>query len=146
MKKATLFLCLLVAAAPATAQQVAPAARPPAPDPFAMYLFPPELVMSHQEAIGLTDRQRTAIQEAIKETQGKMMDVQFKMASLVEKISHALGAATVDEAAVLQLVDQVLSSGREMKRAQMSLMIRIKNQLSAEQQSALDKLRKPPPE
>ncbi|MFL5529667.1 MAG: hypothetical protein ACJ791_09890, partial [Gemmatimonadaceae bacterium] len=30
-------------------------------DPLARYLFPPELVMANQQAIGLTDRQRSSL-------------------------------------------------------------------------------------
>ena len=74
--------------APAAADCVpvpAPAARgvppdwtapvpPPAADPLARFLFPPELVMAHQEAIGLTDKQRSAIQAAVKDAQAKVVD------------------------------------------------------------------------
>ena len=82
----------------------------PAADPFAKYLYSPELVMAHQEAIGLTDRQRTAIQDAVKELQSKpIVDTQFKLALAAEKIRIALARATVDEASVLQQVDDMLA-------------------------------------
>jgi hypothetical protein len=43
---------------------------------------------------------------------------------------------------VLEQVDRVLAAEREVKRTQLALMIRIKNTLTEQQQSALDKLRK----
>jgi TonB-dependent SusC/RagA subfamily outer membrane receptor len=117
---------------------------PPQPlaDPFAKYLYSPELVMAHQEAIGLTEKQRSAIQDAVKELQSKpMVDTQFKLALAGEKIRTALARTPVDEASVLQQVDDMLALERDVKRAQLTLLVRIKNQLTAEQRAALDKLK-----
>ena len=113
----------------------------PGDDPFARYLYPPELVMSHQDAIALTDRQRSTIQELVKELQAKVLDVQMKLAANGEKLSRALAAASVDESSVLQQIDQVLAAEREIKRAQVTLLVRIKNQLTPAQQGILDKMR-----
>jgi Spy/CpxP family protein refolding chaperone len=115
---------------------------PPAGDPFARYFFPPELVMSHQQEIGLTDRQRSAIQEAMKDAQGKFIDAQFKMSAEAEKLQRLLQGSSVDEAKVLEQVDRVLTLERDVKHVQVSLMIRIKNQLTAEQQLMLTTRRK----
>ena len=110
-------------------------------DPFSKFLFPPDFVMAHQDAIHLTERQRGAVQDAVIEVQGKATAAQFKLAAVSEKLSTALAALNVDEASVLQLIDQVLAAERDVKRAQISLLIRVKNQLTPEQQAALDKLR-----
>jgi Spy/CpxP family protein refolding chaperone len=156
MKKTVMMVALLASAARLACAQQPPPGQPgpmphyapgpqgeqPGGDPFGRYLYPPELVMAHQEAIGLTDRQRSAIQEAVKEMQNKAVDTQFKLASVSEKLVRSLGGATVDEASVLQFVDQVLAAEREVKRAQISLLVRIKNQLTPEQQATLDRLRR----
>jgi TonB-dependent SusC/RagA subfamily outer membrane receptor len=124
---------------------VSPAScAPPQPtaDPFAKYLYSPELVMAHQEAIALSDHQRTAIQDAVRELQSKpMVDTQFKLALAGEKIRAALARPTVDEASVLQQIDDMLALERDVKRAQITLLVRIKNQLTAEQRAQLDKLK-----
>ncbi len=125
--------------APATCDPAAP--PKPAADPIARYLYAPEVVMAHQEAIGLTDRQRTAIQGIVKDLQSKVVDVQLRLASSSEKLTRLLSATIVDEAAVLQQIDQVLASEREVKRAQLSLLVRVKNQLTPAQQGMLDKAR-----
>ena len=117
------------------------AVRFPAVDPVVRYLYAPEVVMAHQEAIGLTDRQRTAIQGIVKDMQSKVVDVQLRLASSSEKLTRLLSATIVDEGAVLQQIDQVLASEREVKRAQLSLLVRVKNQLTAAQQGMLDKVR-----
>jgi Spy/CpxP family protein refolding chaperone len=114
----------------------------PGGDPLAKILYAPELVMSHQEAIGLTDRQRAAIVDAMKEMQSKaLVETQFKLSAAGEKLQSSLARSSVDEAAVLQQIDEMLTLEREVKRAQMTLLVRIKNQLTAEQRAQLDKLR-----
>jgi hypothetical protein len=111
-------------------------------DPLARHLYPPELLLAHQEAIALSGAQRTAVQQAMMASQTQSLNAQLKLASATEQLAKSLSAATVDEAAALQLVDQVLAAEREVKRAQLVLLVRVKNQLSAEQQAALDKWRK----
>jgi TonB-dependent SusC/RagA subfamily outer membrane receptor len=114
----------------------------PAVDPVATYLYAPEFVMAHQEAIALTDRERTGIQDAVREIQSKqVVDAQLKLASAGEKLTRALARPSVDEASVLQQVDEMLALEREVKRAQMTLLVRIKNLLTPAQQALLDKLR-----
>jgi Spy/CpxP family protein refolding chaperone len=118
----------------------------PAPtDPFARFLYPPELVMGHQQAIGLTDRQRTIISAAMLEAQKSFIDAQFDMSAQVEKLQSLLKGASVDETAVLAQVDRVLAVERGLKHAQLGLMIKIKNTLTEQQQAALDKIRGPVP-
>ena len=115
--------------------------RPPDGDPLASYLFPPELVMANQHAVNLTDRQRSSLQQIMKERQGKFIDLQFKMSSETQKLQRLIRGTTVDEAKVLEQVDRVLTIERDVKHAQLTLMIRIKNQLTEQQQAALNKLR-----
>jgi hypothetical protein len=115
--------------------------KPTTDDPLARFLFPPELVMAHQQEINLTDRQRSAIQEAMKEAQGKFIDMQFQMTGEVEKLQRIVQGTTVDEPKMLDQLDHVLGVEKEIKHAQLTLMIRIKNQLTEQQQAALAKLR-----
>jgi len=116
--------------------------RTPGGDPLARYLFPPELIMANQRAINLTDAQRNSLQQAMSDAQTKFIAVQFKMSSEVEKLQSLLQGATVDEAKVLDQVDRVLGVERDAKRAQLSLMIRIKNLLTQRQQEQLGALRR----
>jgi len=105
-------------------------------------LYAPEFVIAHQEAIGLTDQQRTAIQNAVATIQSKaVIDAQFKLAAATERLNVLLSKPNVDEAEVLQRIDEMLALEREVKRAQMTLLVRVKNQLTPQQQKQLDKLR-----
>jgi len=119
----------------------------PGEDPLARFLFPPELVMSHQQAIGLSDKQRTAIQQELQRAQGKFTDLQWRMSADAEKLTRLLQTTPVDEAQVLEQVDRILGTERDVKRTQLSLLIRIKNTLSPEQQAKLSEIRRQmPPE
>jgi Spy/CpxP family protein refolding chaperone len=119
-------------------------AQQPAPgdDPLAKLLFPPELVMQHQAEIGLKPEQRTAITHAIGELQGRVLDVQWRMQDAAARLATLLGKPAVDETAALAQVDEVLNLERDVKRAQLTLLIRIKNTLTPEQQVKLDQYRK----
>lgn len=114
---------------------------PPAEDPLARFLYPPELIMAHQEAIGLSDKQRTGIQEAVKDAQAKLLDMQFRMSAEVEKLQRLIQATTPDEPKVLDEVNRVLTLERDVKLTQMTLMIRIKSQLTERQQAQLNQMR-----
>src|SRR5437762_1293888 len=113
----------------------------PQQDPFGRYLFPPELVMQHQGDINLQDAQRATLQSAIQQAQAKFVDVQWKLSAEGEKLARLLQNSTVDETQVLDQVDKILGFEREMKRAQMGLMVRIKNTLTPAQQAKLRELR-----
>lgn len=110
-------------------------------DPFARFLFPPELVMQHQGEIGLTDAQRATLTTAIQQAQAKFVDAQFKLSAEGEKFGRLLQSATIEESQALEQVDRILALEREVKRAQVGLMVRIKNTLTPAQQSKLMQLR-----
>ena len=138
MKPTLLVLALLTVIASS-----APAQTPgqPGEDPLARYLYPPEFVFDHQQAIGLNDAIRQKIQDAVVEAQKKFMGLQFAMSKETETLKGLLQPGNVNEDAVLKQTDQMLGIEREVKRIQLSLMIKIKNALTAEQQAALAKIR-----
>jgi Spy/CpxP family protein refolding chaperone len=103
--------------------------------------FPPELVMQHQGEIGLQESQRASLTSAIQQAQAKFMDMQWKLSAEGEKMGRLLQGTQVDEAAVLDEVDRILNQEREIKKAQISLMVRIKNMLTPQQQAKLSEIR-----
>src|SRR6202162_140754 len=118
-----------------------PGSGPGGPDDFGRNFFPPELVMSHQSEIGLQDSQRAALTSAIQQAQGKFMDMQWKLSAEGEKMGRLLQGTQVDETQVLDEVDRILNLEREIKKAQISLMVRIKNTLTPAQQTKLAEIR-----
>jgi uncharacterized membrane protein len=114
-------------------------------DPLARVLFPPELVMQHQQDIALRAEQRTAITKAIQDFQTKVVDLQWRMQDQAQRLATLLDKPAVDQTAALAQVDEVLGVEREVKRAHLTLLIQIKNTLSAEQQAKLAAARGGPP-
>ncbi len=113
-------------------------------DPIADQLFPPELVMQFHQEINLTPEQSTAIKNEIQKAQAKFLDMQWDMQAEQEKLVLLLKARPVDENAVLAQVDKVLDREREIKKTQIALLVRIKNQLTPAQQNKLTELRHRP--
>jgi len=138
MSKAILLLLLLIAFVPVShAQQ-------PGADPIAENVFPPELVMRHASDLGLEERQRAAIKDAIQKAQSRFVDSQWDLQAESERMVRLLQARPVDEAAVLAQADKVMSLEREIKKTHLSLLVRIKNLLTAAQQEKLTALRRKP--
>jgi len=135
MKLKTFFL--LFAALGAAALRAEPAEE----DPIGKYLFPPELVMKYSQDLGLDERQRTAVKENVQKAQAKFLDLQWTLQEESQKMVRLLQARPVDEAAVLAEADKVLAQEREIKRTQLSLLIRLKNLLNEPQQAKLMELR-----
>lgn len=111
-------------------------------DPIGRFLFPPELVMSHQQQIGLEDDQRETIKKEIGKAQSKFLDLQFQMQRESERLIQLLQARPVEEAKVLAQADAVMRLETETKKTHLSLLIRIKNALTAEQQEELMDIRR----
>jgi Spy/CpxP family protein refolding chaperone len=116
---------------------------PPSPgvDPVGRRLFPPELIMAHQQEAGLSDEQRGAILKEIEKAQPAILQAQWQLQAATEGLGRLLDPARVDEAKALAQADKVMSLEREVKRAHLGLLVRIKNVLSESQQSKLAELR-----
>jgi len=115
----------------------------PAPkeDPIGAQLFPPELVMGHQQEIGLGEGQREAIKREIEKAQSRFLDLQWQMPREVERLVFLLQSRPVDEARVLAQAETVMRLETETKKTHLSLLVRIKNALSAEQHAKLREIR-----
>jgi Spy/CpxP family protein refolding chaperone len=121
---------------------LAESASPPADDPFGRYLYPPDRVMSHAMELGLDDAQKTSIKNEVQKAQGKFVDLQFALQGESEKMIRLLQQKPVDEAGVLAEVDRILALEKDIKKTQISLLVRIKNVLTSAQQEKLSDLPK----
>jgi Spy/CpxP family protein refolding chaperone len=117
------------------------AQQPPATDPLSDLLFPPELVMARQNAIGLSDAQKTYLRAEVSKAQTRFSELQWQLQDAIEGMAGLLKQPKADEAQVAAQLDKVLAAEREIKRAQISLLVRIKNDLTEEQQHRLQALR-----
>jgi hypothetical protein len=126
-----LVLCALwvCSGAPALGQSA------PGNDPVAAALISPEVVMAHQEALGLSDAQRRAIQADAQSAQQRFTTLQWQLSAATEKLVTSLDATHVEQERAIAALDAVLALERELKHTQLTLMIQIKNQLTADQQT-----------
>ena len=113
-------------------------------DPIAESLFPPELVMQNQQALGLTDEQKEFFKGEMRKAQLRFTELQWQLQDEAEKLAALTKQDHVDEQAVLTQMDRVLAAEREIKRTHISLIIRIKNKLTPEQQARLQEMKKKP--
>lgn len=143
MRAKVLFLgaWLLLASGLVLAQQAPQPGQPPGDDPLRDALFPPELVMRHQQAIGLTQEQKTYLREEIRKAQLRFTELQWLLQDAMESMRALLEQTPAPEQPILGQLEKVLEAEREIKRTQISLMVRIKNKLTAEQQARLRELR-----
>jgi len=131
-------LLFLLACVPLAAQ------HPPERDPIAENLFPPDLVLSNAKAIGLDEAQKSFVRSEVLKAQTRFTELQFQLQDAMETLTGLLKQNSADETQVLAQLDKVLNAEREVKRTQISLMVRIKNKLTAEQQTRLRQLRNEP--
>ena len=108
---------------------------------FLKEVFPPKLVMEHQQEIGLKPSQVDAIKQAMNETQQRLLDIQWRLDAESEALDKLLAPDHVDEATVLAKLDRVTTIEQEVKKVNFALLIRIKNQLDPQQQAKLRALR-----
>ncbi len=127
--------CLLACGISVLAQQ------PAHPDPVGESLFPPDLVMAHEKEIGLDQAQKNFLRSEILKAQSRFTELQWQLQDNMETLVGLLKQNTVDETQAVAQLDRVLNSEREIKRAQITLMVRIKNKLTSEQQARLRQLR-----
>jgi Spy/CpxP family protein refolding chaperone len=138
-------LAAVLAATPVTPV----AAQEPAPptqgtvqgDPIFQALFPPELIMQHRRAIGLTDEQRDAISQLIQELQGRVVRLQWELLDEIQQLTEVMSTPRVDLDRALDQLDSVLETEKSIKQAHLEMLVRIKNLLTPEQQTSLERLR-----
>jgi Spy/CpxP family protein refolding chaperone len=116
-------------------------AQQPEQDPIGQSFFAPELVIQHQEAIGLSAEQKDYFKSEIRQAQLKFTELQWKLQDEMEKLVTLVKQLHVDEQQVLGQLEKVLAAEREVKREQVTLLVRIKNKLTPEQQGKLLELR-----
>lgn len=118
-------------------QEQGPPRHPPPGDPLGDVMFPAELIMQHQRELALTDEQKAFMRAEINKTTTRFNELQWQLQDAMEALHETMKANPVNEQQALAQLDKVLDGEREIKRLHIGLAIRIKNQLTAEQQAKL---------
>lgn len=136
MKPKSIWLCAIL-----FSLSISTPAQPQASDPIAESFFAPELVMQHQQAIGLTDEQKEFFKQVFRQAQTRFTEMQWQIQDEAEKMVRLVKLDSAIEQQVLAQLDKVLDLEREIKRLQVSLLIQIKNKLTPEQRTRLMELK-----
>lgn len=144
LKVIGLFAFFFLVAVVAVSQHPPQPAQPPqgpqpphGPDPIAQNFFPPEMVMNYRQALGLSEEQKGAIRDELMKASARFTELQWQMQDEIETMAGLTKGENVDEQRVLAQLDKILTIEREVKRTQLTLSIRIKNKLTADQQTKL---------
>ena len=116
-------------------------AQQPDQDPLGRYVFPPELVMQHQQQIGLTADQKNYLRSEVQRVTVRFTELQWQLQDAMEGLLVMMKASSVNEQDAQTQLDKVLGIEREIKHLHVGLAIRIKNNLTPEQQAKLETIR-----
>ena len=111
-------------------------------DPIGKSFFPPDMIMQNQEAVNLTESQRNSINKEMQSAQSDFVNLQWDMARESEKLKSLIENEKPSEKDVLEQLEKILAIENKVKKRQITLLIRIKNLLSHEQQEKLQQLRR----
>ncbi len=109
----------------------------PIRSPLAQNLIPPDLVMRYQDHIKLDGGQRSEISRALAQAENQILATRWELKRQEQRVIDLLHVHPIDEQGVLAQMDRLLDIEREIKRAQMSLLIRISNSLTEPQRETL---------
>lgn len=135
---------VLAGTAPAAAQPTMEApmmgrGRPP----FLDKLFLPRLIMRNQAQIGLTAEQRTAITNAMGDTQRKMVELQWQSEAESQRLADMLDKHPIAKETALAQAKKIMDVEAQLKQTHLAMLISIRNELTPEQQAKLQQLRPP---
>ena len=108
-------------------------ARPNHREVLAMGLYPPDIIMRHQQALGITDAQRGKMLKQVRAFQDEVAELQWNLQNEQQLMRQSLLQDEVDASVVMPRVERVLQMESAFKLAHFRLLIAIKNELSQEQ-------------
>ena len=126
---------------PMDGQQMQPRAPRPPDDPLADDMFPPEMIMQHQRELALTDQQKAFMRSEIQRTTTRFNELQWQLQDAMEALHETMKGNQVNEQQAMDQLNKVLDAEREIKTLHMGMAIRIKNQLTPDQQMKLQTMR-----
>jgi Spy/CpxP family protein refolding chaperone len=141
LRRSVLLSLVLVGCAASPSTEPPPPQQSQRADALEQQLYSAELVMDHQEAIGLGSEQSDTIRGDLRAAQQQLVDAEWTLHREREALSQLLQGPRVEEPAALAAAERVTDAERAIKLIHLRLLIRIKNRLTPEQQAALDRLR-----
>lgn len=107
-------------------------------DVFKGKLFPPNLILEHQDALRLSKEQFTAIRAAVIEVQANVAEHEWDLREAYMNVMSELDKSPVDEQRVMEFVDRALVAENQVKKEQVAMLVRLRNLLTDEQVAYLE--------
>ena len=104
--------------------------------------IPPELVMTNQKAINLTDDQATVIRTEMQKSVSRFMELRWQQTAQEEKVAALLDKQPVDEKAVMAEFNKLVGMEDEIKGQMIAMLIKVKNTLKPDQIAKLKEIQK----
>ncbi len=103
-----------------------------------MGLYPPDILMRQQQNLNITDAQRKAIAQLVRDFQGEVSELQWAMPNEQQKLRKLLTQDDIDANVALAQASTVLEMESQFKLAHFTMLIAIKNELTDEQIATLN--------
>lgn len=123
------------------ASAVAAQGQGDAKDVFKGKLFPPNVILEHQDELKLSKEQFTAIRAAVVEVQANVAEHEWDLREAYQRAMADLDESPVDEKKVLENIDAVLLAENKVKKLQVAMLIRLRNLLTDEQMAYLQSVK-----
>ena len=102
-------------------------------DVFKGKLFPPNIILEHQDELGLSKEQFTAIRVAVVEVQSNVAGHEWDLREAYQRVLSGLDDSPIDEDMVLENVEAALLAENQVKKMQVAMLIKLRNLLTYEQ-------------
>lgn len=116
-------------------------AKEPKDDVFKGKLFAPNVILESQAELELSKQQFTAIRRAVVDVQANVAEHEWDVREAYQNILAELDRTPIDQEQVLEYVDAALRAENEVKKLQVTMLIQLKNLLTAEQVAYLESIR-----
>jgi Spy/CpxP family protein refolding chaperone len=104
-------------------------------------MFSLDMIMQHQRELALTDKQKAFMRGEMQRTTTRFTELQWELQDAMETLHETMKGNRVNEEMALSQLNKVLDAEREIKTLHMGMAIRIKNQLTSDQQMKLQTMR-----
>lgn len=116
-------------------------AQAPPNDPVGSKLFAPEFIGANAETISLSESQQEKMRAIVERSKPHFVELGTKLKEAAEALGKAIEQSGADRAAIMPLFEKVQDCEREMKRAQLGMLIELRGILSEEQRTWLTQLK-----
>ena len=128
--------CLLILASLACGTALAENPK----DVFKGKLFAPNVILEHRDALELSKEQFTAIRAAVVEVQAGVAEHEWDMQEAYQALMAELDKSPVDEEKVIEHAERALLAENQVKKKQMTMLVRLRNLLTDDQVAYLERV------